>query len=99
VRFGLFGGSFDPFHLGHRAMLNAAWETGRFDRLLVMPVGTPPHKSTRISLATYRYEMARLGTKDLPFVELRDDEILLNDVAYTLRTVRHLKNALITENK
>jgi nicotinate-nucleotide adenylyltransferase len=43
-RTGLFGGTFSPPHLGHVAALEAAWETGWFDRLLVAVAGDPYHK-------------------------------------------------------
>lgn len=99
MRIGIYGGTFDPFHNGHRAVLKAAWESGKLDRILVMPVGTPPHKKRRLSFAAYRYEMVRLGTADLSYAELRDDEIAHGGIDYTLETVRHLRRTYSRESK
>lgn len=99
MRIGVYGGSFDPFHNGHLALIKSAWETGKLDKILVIPVGTAPHKSHRMSLAAYRYEMARLGTTGLNYVELLDDEIASKGVDYTLETVRHLRRVYARKAK
>ena len=91
---GLFGGTFDPFHLGHRALIRHAMTGLGLDRILVMPVGRPPHKSRRTTLAAYRFEMARLGTEDLEGVLVSDDEIRRPGLDYTYRTVLRLKEEL-----
>ena len=44
-RFGVFGGAFDPPHLGHIALVKGALEHFDFDRLLIVPAGDPPHNS------------------------------------------------------
>lgn len=99
MRIGIYGGSFDPFHNGHLALIKAAWETGKLDKIVVMPVGTAPHKTRRMTLASYRYEMARLGTAGLNYVELRDDEIVSKGVDYTIDTVKHLRRVYERQEK
>ena len=55
MRIGLLGGTFDPVHNGHAALVQAALTSGRIDRLMIMPAGTPPHKTGRsVSMAGYR---------------------------------------------
>ncbi len=88
---GLFGGSFDPFHNGHLAMVEAAAKAFPFERLIVMPVGLPSHKNRRLSFATFRMESARLATAELPQVYVSDYEILAPRRSYTIETIRHLK--------
>lgn len=88
---GLFGGTFDPFHRAHLALIESALEGLRLKQLIVMPVGIPPHKDRRISFAAYRYEMARLGVEGLEKVLVSDEEIRTPGIDYTLRTVLRLK--------
>ena len=88
---GLFGGSFDPFHNGHLAMVEAAAKAFPFERLIVMPVGLPSHKNRRLSFATFRMESASLATADLPQVYVSDYEILAPRRSYTIETIRQLK--------
>lgn len=91
---GLFGGSFDPFHNGHLAMVEAAAEAFPFERLIVMPVGLPPHKSRRLSFSTFRSESARLATDHLPHVQVSEREILTPGQNFTIDTIEKL----LTEN-
>ncbi|MGI6157939.1 MAG: nicotinate (nicotinamide) nucleotide adenylyltransferase [Saccharofermentanales bacterium] len=88
---GLFGGTFDPFHAAHRTLIECAMDQLPLDRLVVMPVGRPPHKQRRTSFAAFRHEMALLGTRGLPGVEVSDEEIRTPGVDYSLTTVRRLK--------
>ena len=91
MRIGFFGGTFDPFHNGHLALLESAYKAAKLQKIIVMPVGTPPHKHDRIRFAAHRYEMARLATENLKYVELSDLEIRREGKAFTLDTVRLLK--------
>ncbi len=94
MRIGLFGGTFDPIHRGHAALLAAAATGGFFDRIHVIPSAIPPHKSLHhVSMPSYRYEMARIAVKDMDFpipVVLSDIEIRQNKVSYTIDTVREI---------
>ncbi len=95
---GLLGGTFDPFHQGHRALAESALGQLDLDRLLVMPVGRAPHKSGRTSFAAYRYEMARLGLEGLEGAQVSDDEIRTPGLDYTYHTVLRLKKSLGPES-
>jgi nicotinate-nucleotide adenylyltransferase len=98
MRIGLFGGTFDPVHTGHRTLLETAADTRFFDRIYVVPTAIPPHKSMdAVSLSAYRYEMVRLALRNCNFsipVLLSDLEIRRNRVSYTLETVRELQDSL-----
>ncbi len=69
----LFGGSFDPPHLGH--VLAAAWARwcGGADRVWVLPSANHPYAKA-LSPWERRWRMCQLAFADLPFCELRDDE-------------------------
>lgn len=65
MRIGLFGGAFDPFHKGHRAICRAALKELGLDRLIVIPTWDAPHKSGFTASYEDRCNMAALGTENL----------------------------------
>ncbi len=90
-RIGLYGGTFDPFHNAHRQLIESALGQLPIDIVIVMPLGQPPHKRRRISLAAHRFEMARLGVAGMRRVIVSDDEIRTPGIDYTYETVLRLK--------
>lgn len=72
---GFFGGAFDPFHIGHLAIIEAALESGRLDHLLVVPTGLPPHKSRKLAMSGYRWRMLQLALQDMPKTEISSLEV------------------------
>lgn len=58
---GLLGGSFNPIHNGHLAMAEAARQEMKLDRLIILPDGDPPHKSTELAGKRDRLRMAELA--------------------------------------
>ncbi len=90
---GLFGGTFDPPHLGHVAALRAAALTSRFDRIEVTVAGDPYLKSAvGVAPAALRLAMARVAFADLDLVVVSDREIVREGPSYTVDTVRELLN-------
>jgi nicotinate-nucleotide adenylyltransferase len=93
-RTGLFGGTFSPPHLGHVAALEAAWETGWFDRLLVAVAGDPYHKdANKLASADRRLAMAHAAFDPIAGVEVTDREISRGGPTYTVDTVTELVHA------
>lgn len=91
-KIGLFGGSFDPFHLGHERMIDAALASGEVSRVLVMPCGLPPHKTRRLSLAAYRYSMLEAALQGRSEVELSRYELQRpGQYSYTSETLKALR--------
>lgn len=89
-RLGLFGGTFDPPHLGHVAALVAAARCGRFDRIEVTVAGDPYLKGPSVRGASQRLAMAHAAFDDLPLVTVSDREIRRSGPSYTIVTVREL---------
>jgi nicotinate-nucleotide adenylyltransferase len=69
---GILGGAFDPPHVGHVALAQAAVEHFGLDRLLVLVVDDPGHKHTTTPAAA-RLELARLAFEDVPGAEVELD--------------------------
>jgi nicotinate-nucleotide adenylyltransferase len=89
-RLGLFGGTFDPPHLGHVAALDAASKSGRFVKIIVTVAGDPYLKSSDVHSSELRLAMAHAAFDDIPLVEVSDMEILRPGPSYTVDTVREL---------
>ncbi len=68
-RFGVFGGTFDPPHVGHVALARAAVAELGLERLVVLVVEDPGHKRTETPSAT-RLALARLAFEEIPGVEV-----------------------------
>jgi nicotinate-nucleotide adenylyltransferase len=61
MRLGLFGGTFDPIHLGHLILAEQCREACRLDRVWFVVAGTPPHKPGDRTAVTHRLEMVRIA--------------------------------------
>jgi nicotinate-nucleotide adenylyltransferase len=93
-RVGLFGGTFDPPHLGHLALAEWAREALALDRVVFMPAGSPPHKTRRtLSPVRQRLAMIRLAVRGTPAFVVSAHEARRGGPSYTVDTLRHLKRA------
>ena len=86
----LFGGTFDPPHLGHMHALRAAIAAVQPDTVLVMPAGTPPHKAASTTLAALRLAMCACFCALDPRVTVSDWEIRRGGASYTVDTLTML---------
>jgi len=93
VRLGLFGGTFNPIHMGHlRAAVEVA-EAFSLDRLLLIPSANPPHKNTDgMASARERLEMLRLAIEGVPHFEASDVELARTGPSYTIETLRYFQD-------
>jgi len=93
LRYGIFGGTFDPFHPGHMSMLTGALNSGLVDRVWVIPSGYPPKKDAhQLTLAPYRYYMTQAALKNVPNCQVLPIEIIRTQVSYTVETLRILRD-------
>jgi nicotinate-nucleotide adenylyltransferase len=94
LRLGVFGGTFDPPHLGHVAVARDVADGLRLDRLVWMPAGVPPHKPDQpVSPARVRLEMTRAAAAGEPRFEVSELEIHRAGPSYTVDTLRELRRA------
>jgi nicotinate-nucleotide adenylyltransferase len=91
-RIGLFGGTFDPPHLGHLALAEWARERLGLDRVLFVPAGLPPHKrGARLSSPDARVTMTRLAVRGNPAFRLSTLEVRRRGPSFTVDTLRALR--------
>ena len=89
-RIGLFGGSFDPVHLGHLLAGRAASEQLGLSRLFFIPAAQSPFKpGTEPAPAGQRLAMLRLALAGHERYEVDDQEVQRGGVSYSIDTVRH----------
>ena len=70
-RIGIFGGTFDPIHIGHLILAEEAWFQLKLDCVYLVPAGDPPHKQDRrLSPVEDRVRMAELATADIDYVRV-----------------------------
>lgn len=87
----IFGGTFNPPHIGHRFMLEGVSKLDEIEKILVMPAKTPPHKSGEIVSAEHRVNMCRLAFDGVPKAEISLEELSLEGKNYTVNTLERLK--------
>src|SRR5260221_8178911 len=88
-RIGLFGGSFDPVHLGHLMVAQAAREELRLDRLFFVLAAQSPFKPDRQPTAAHeRLRLLRLALAGRNWCEIDEQEIRRGGVSYTIDTLR-----------
>jgi len=91
LRIGLYGGTFDPVHLGHLRAAENAREAMGLDAVAFLPAAVPPHRGDApLSPAADRLEMARLATASHPRFEAWDVELRRPGPSYTVETVSAL---------
>ena len=92
---GLFGGSFNPPHLGHLAVAEACSEAAGLDRVVWMPAATSPHKRghPEAAPAALRLAMVRAATAGNDRFAVSSLEVDRAGVSYTVDTVRQLAEA------
>jgi nicotinate-nucleotide adenylyltransferase len=89
MKLGLFGGSFDPVHLGHLLVAQAAREELGLERLYFVPAAQSPFKPDRQTApAAQRLQLLRLALAGWDWCELDDQEIHRGGLSYTIETVR-----------
>mgnify|MGYP002387471157 CR=1 FL=1 len=72
VKIGLFGGTFNPVHLGHLRAAEEIREQLGLGKIIFIPAHMPPHKKDAIISARHRFEMVRIAAADNPFFEVSD---------------------------
>ncbi len=88
---GIFGGTFDPIHLGHLITAQSVREIRSLDKIIFIPAFISPHKADIPALnPAHRLEMVKLAIKDIPYFDYSDVEVNNKTISYTVDTLRLL---------
>ncbi len=91
-RIGVYGGTFDPVHLGHLVPAVRALDTFLFDALVFVPAARPPHKQGEpLTPFSHRFAMLALATQPYERLLVSDLELDGNGPAYTVDTLRRFR--------
>lgn len=91
MRIGIFGGTFNPPHPGHKRLAESMLDSASLDKILIIPTHTPPHKQhSDLADEKHRLNMCRLAFSE-EYFEVSDLEIRRKGKSYTVDTVNELK--------
>jgi len=93
-RVGVFGGAFDPPHIAHTALAQAALEQLQLDELRIVPTGEAWHKNRGLTPARHRLEMARLAFAALDRVVVDPRETRRSGPSYTVDTLAEIRREM-----
>ncbi|MGK9368958.1 nicotinate-nucleotide adenylyltransferase [Melioribacter sp. Ez-97] len=89
---GVFGGTFDPIHIGHLITTQYVLEKRKLDKIIFVPCYISPHKTDKNSSnPIHRLNMLRLAIEDIPYFDLTDYEIRKGNISYTYDTIVELR--------
>lgn len=92
IKICLFGGTFDPIHLGHTFIAHQAVSQLGIDNVIFLPCQQSPHKlETQSISAEDRLRMCQLATTKLPWAEVSDYDLRSPAPSYSWRTAEHFK--------
>ena len=88
----IFGGTFDPPHLGHLLIAQTICEAEEFDKIIFVPALKNPLKSKEIaSSIENRLKMLKIAVEGNPHFDISDNEIKRGGVSYSIDTIRYIK--------
>ena len=90
MRLGLFGGTFDPIHLGHLLLAESCREACALDRIWFVVAGAPPHKPGNRTSVADRLEMVRIATAGHPAFEVSELETSRPGPHYSVETLEEV---------
>lgn len=91
-KIGIFGGTFDPVHIGHVALVVALSEAHNLDSVFIIPANRSPHKEHTVPQeASHRLNMLKLAFSDLPYCQVLALELERPGPSYTIDTIAELK--------
>lgn len=96
--YGIFGGTFDPVHIGHRALADQVVKALGLERLYLIPTYLPPHKEW-VPFASYDHRRMMLQlAMDAPHFVISDMEQERGGLSYSIETIRAFRRAFPQES-
>jgi nicotinate-nucleotide adenylyltransferase len=100
TRIGLYGGTFDPVHLGHLEVARRVSQLFEIEKVIFIPAQMAPHKIGRpVTEPLHRYAMLALATQNDPQLSISSFELDDPDRRYTVDTVEHFQRTLGDETE
>lgn len=90
MRLGLYGGTFDPIHLGHLILAEQCREACALDQVWFVVAGAPPHKPGQRTAVSHRLEMARIAVAGHPAFEVSEIEARRPGPHYSVETLAEI---------
>ncbi|MFH1074631.1 MAG: nicotinate-nucleotide adenylyltransferase [Candidatus Firestonebacteria bacterium] len=95
MRIGLFGGTFDPIHLGHLIAAEDVLKSCKLDKIIFIPSARPPHKNEKsVASVQDRYNMVNLAIRPVAGFEISDYELKKPGKSFTIDTVKYYKSRI-----
>jgi nicotinate-nucleotide adenylyltransferase len=92
MRLGIFGGTFNPVHIGHLRVAEEVREALGLDRVVFVPSYLPPHKELADNIAgARRLEIVRLAVRSNAHFEVSSFEVDSGGNSYSIRTIEHVR--------
>jgi nicotinate-nucleotide adenylyltransferase len=100
MHIGLFGGTFNPVHIGHLRAALEVKEGFDLDQVILIPAALPPHKMPGdVADAADRLHMLNQALEDSPGLTISDVELKRSGPSYTIDTVQHFKRTLPDQSR
>ncbi len=96
-KIGIFGGTFDPIHIGHLRLALELKEQLGLDEMRLLPCHQPPHRDAPQVSSVQRVEMLRIALQDCPELQLDERELQRDKPSYTYDTLLELRAELGAE--
>ena len=85
---GIFGGAFDPVHVGHSSLISDIQKTIDFQKIFIIPSGKPVLKDTHFVFGKKRFDMFNIAFKKNAGVFIDNREVLKKEISYTIETLK-----------
>ena len=100
MRIGLFGGTFNPIHIGHLRTTSEVAESFNLERILFIPASLPPHKDAHeIAPPKNRLEMVSMSVQGNSVFTVSDVELKRTGLSYTIDTVKYFKTVFSKQDE
>lgn len=98
MKIGIYGGSFNPIHLGHEKIVHFVLETLKLDKIIIIPVGIPSHRENNLEDSNIRLEICKKVFEGFDKIEVSDIEIKSKEKSYTYDTLLKIMKIYGEEN-